>query len=84
MMRQLSSTKTIVATSLVLVSLLSGCQALDEMEADGYRKQCATLGIQPGSPHFDQCMLQQQALNEEETERSLDRIQRDDAAKHRK
>ncbi|HLU03805.1 MAG TPA: hypothetical protein VKZ94_13660 [Advenella sp.] len=83
-MRQLSSSKILVASGLVLAGLLGGCQALDDMEADGYRKQCATLGIQPGSPHFDQCMLQQQALNEEETERSLDRIQRDEAARHRK
>ena len=84
MMRQLSSTKTMIAASLVLAGLLSGCQALDDMEAEQYRQQCATLGIQPGSPHFEQCMLQQQALDEDESQRSLDRIQRDEAARHKK
>ena len=83
-MHKRSSTKSIVAASLVLAGLLSGCQALDEMEADGYRKQCATLGIQPGSPQFDQCMLQQQALEEKASQNSLDRMQRNEAAKHRK
>ncbi|WP_025373534.1 hypothetical protein [Advenella mimigardefordensis] len=83
-MHQRSSSKTIAAASLVLASLLSGCQALDEMEADEYRKECTTLGIPPGSPQFDQCMLQQQALNEQATESSLDRMQRNEAARHRK
>ncbi|PJX25870.1 hypothetical protein CAP48_07505 [Advenella sp. S44] len=83
-MRQRSSTKTGFATSLVLAGLLSGCQALNDMEAEQYRQQCATLGIEPGTPHFEQCMLQQQALNEDETERSLDRMQRDEASSHKK
>lgn len=70
-----------------MMGTLAGCGApdeLDRMEVDGYKKTCASLGIQPGSPHFDQCMLQQQSINENETEHSLDRIERENEAKHRK
>ncbi len=83
-MQQKSSAKALLAISLAVSGLLSGCQTLDDWQADEYRKQCATLGIQPGSAHFDECMLQQQALDESETEHSLDRMQREEAARHKK
>ena len=84
MIHRLLPTKAALFAGLIVMGALSGCQALDEMEADGYRKQCANLGIQPGSANFDQCMMQQQALSDNDTEHSLDRMEREDEAKHKR
>jgi hypothetical protein len=84
MIHRLLPAKTALFAGLIVMGALNGCQALDEMEADGYREQCANLGIRPGSASFDQCMLQQQALSENETEHSLDRMEREEEAKRKK
>ncbi|MCB5362383.1 hypothetical protein H0484_01255 [Pusillimonas sp. CC-YST705] len=70
-------------TGVLTIGLLSGCAALDEMEADEFRQKCQNLGIQPGSANFEQCMLQQQAISENATQHALDRIERQEEYKHR-
>lgn len=57
--------------------ILSGCSSLDRMEAENYRNKCESLGIKRGSPSFDSCILQQQALEEQGIQRSLDRSSRE-------
>lgn len=52
---------------------LAGCASLDEMEAENYRHKCESLGIKANSPDFNNCMLQQQAIEEQSIQRSLDR-----------
>lgn len=77
------SAKASLFSAMLMVGTLTGCQALDEMEADGYRQECEKLGIHPGSASFDECMLQQQAISEDSTQRSLDRIERENEHKHK-
>ncbi|HWX49491.1 MAG TPA: hypothetical protein VNZ61_15685 [Roseomonas sp.] len=63
-------------TALILP--LAGCglqDALDAMDRERFEKACAHLGIAKGSPSWDQCMIQQQASDREEEQRSLDRMQ---------
>lgn len=84
MIQRLLSSQVALFTGILMMGTLAGCEALDKMEANEYRQQCQNLGIEPGSPHFDECMMQQQSLNENETEHSLDRIEREDEAKHRR
>lgn len=58
----------------VLASLaFSGCSSLDRIEAENYRHKCESLGINSNSPVFDNCILQQQALEEQGIQRSMDR-----------
>lgn len=64
---------------LSVCTLISGCSSLDQMEAENYRNKCESLGIKSGSPSFDSCILQQQALEEQSIQRSMDRAAR---AKH--
>lgn len=64
---------------LSVCTLISGCSSLDQMEAENYRNKCESLGIKSGSPSFDSCILQQQALEEQNIQRSMDRAAR---AKH--
>lgn len=82
MQRQLSA-KALVFTGILMTSVLSACAALDQMEADDFRRECQNLGIEPGSPHFDECMLQQQSLSEDESQHMLDRIERSEEYKHK-
>lgn len=77
------ATKALLLTGVLMLCTLAGCAALDEMEADEFRKKCQNLGIQPGSTHFDQCMLQQQSISESETQHALDRIERQEEYRHR-
>ncbi|MGE8321198.1 MAG: hypothetical protein ACN6O3_20795 [Comamonas sp.] len=58
---------------LLAAAALSGCASLDQMAADNYRRQCDGLGIARGTPTYDQCMLQQQAIEEQGVQRSMDR-----------
>lgn len=62
-----------VASGAIFIGLLSGCAALDRMEAENFRKKCESLGISHGSPAFDSCILQQQSLEEQGLQRSMDR-----------
>jgi len=62
--------------TLSAYALISGCSSLDQMEAENYRNKCESLGIKSGSPSFDSCILQQQALEEQGIQRSIDRAAR--------
>lgn len=74
--------KISVLVGLALLSgMASGCKTLDKMERENYQSACDNLGIARGTPTYDQCMLQQQALSEESTQRSLDRSAEREAAK---
>lgn len=64
---------TLLSLGSLLAAALSGCASLDQMAADNYRRQCDTLGIARGTPTYDQCMLQQQAIEEQGVQRSMDR-----------
>lgn len=61
-----------VAFTTVLTAL-GGCQALDDLDREAYQRTCDNLGIQRGTPTYDQCMLQQQRLDNEDSQRFLDR-----------
>lgn len=76
-------TNVILLTGILMIGTLAGCAALDEMEADEFRQKCQNLGIPPGSASFDQCMLQQQAISENATQHTLDRMEREEEYKHR-
>lgn len=82
--RLLQPTKAYLLTGLIMTGALGGCQALDEMEADGFRQECENLGMPPGSAHFEQCMLQQQSISENESQRNADRAEREEMNRHRK
>ncbi len=56
-----------------ILAALGGCQALDDLDREAYQRACDNLGIQRGTPTYDQCMLQQQALDNEDNQRFLDR-----------
>jgi len=57
----------------LLAPMLGGCAALTESDAEYYRKQCISLGIAPDSPNFENCILQQQRLEEERVQHYMDR-----------
>ncbi|WP_459616063.1 hypothetical protein [Bordetella sp. 2513F-2] len=59
--------------TVLLPVMMAGCQALDDMERENYQHECDNLGIARGTPTYDECMLQQQRLNEEEIQHSMDR-----------
>ncbi|WP_025374056.1 hypothetical protein [Advenella mimigardefordensis] len=71
----------LLMSGLVMAAALTGCDTLDQMEADNFRKECINLGIQPGSPNFERCMLQQQALEENSLQHSMDRVEMEETAK---
>lgn len=56
-----------------IFATLGGCQSLDDIDRQAYQRACDNLGIQRGTPTYDQCMLQQQALDNEDSQRFLDR-----------
>lgn len=56
-----------------ILTALSGCQSLDDLDREAYQRACDNLGIQRGTPSYDQCMLQQQRLDNEDNQRFLDR-----------
>ncbi|WP_026872944.1 hypothetical protein [Inquilinus limosus] len=61
-----------VALTAVFAAL-GGCQTLDDLDREAYQRACDNLGIQRGTPTYDQCMLQQQRLDNEDNQRFLDR-----------
>ncbi|MFC7398921.1 hypothetical protein ACFQU1_17090 [Chelatococcus sp. GCM10030263] len=74
MTRLLQSKKSSALAAIALMTIaLAGCQAIEKMEREGYQRSCDNLGIARGTPTYDQCMLQQQALDEESSQRMLDR-----------
>ncbi|MFT3974936.1 MAG: hypothetical protein QM699_16285 [Amaricoccus sp.] len=65
---------TLLAGSVLLAAIgLGGCVDFDKLDHDNYVAGCKTLGIDQNSPDFNQCMMQQQRLNEADTQGILDR-----------
>lgn len=58
---------------VLVAAMLSGCASIDQMAADNYRHQCDQMGIARGTPAYDECMLQQQRIEAESVQRSMDR-----------
>ncbi|WP_448785175.1 hypothetical protein [Brucella intermedia] len=57
----------------IAVTVISGCQALDKMERENYQRACDNLGIERGTTTYDECMLQQQRMENDDIQRSIDR-----------
>ena len=79
-----SSGKAIAIIALAATTTLGGCGALDEldkMQVGQYQKTCDNLGIKRDSPNYEQCMLQQQALDENASQHTMDRMEMEQAAK---
>ena len=64
---------TLMAAALASSALLSACDTLDAWSAEEYQHKCESLGIHPGSPSYEPCILQQQKLDEEGIQHSMDR-----------
>ncbi len=71
------------AACLLALVALGGCAALDRMERENFQRACDNLGIARGTPAYDQCMLQQQAMENANTQKMLDRQTEREALKHR-
>lgn len=67
--RKFSSTAMLIFAGAVL----TGCEALDDMQRENYQHACDNLGIQRGTPGYDDCMLQQQRLDAMQVQAALDR-----------
>lgn len=66
--------KISITTVLVLAgAVLTGCDALDDMQRENYQHACDNLGIQRGTPGYDDCMLQQQRLDAMQVQAAMDR-----------
>lgn len=57
----------------IAVTAVSGCQTLDKMERENYQRACDNLGIERDTPTYDECMLQQQRMENDDIQRSMDR-----------
>jgi hypothetical protein len=55
------------------VLALPSCTTLDELDRKTYQSACDNLGIARGTSTYDECMLQQQRMNNENVQRTLDR-----------
>ena len=67
---------TSIALPVILFTLvLHGCQSLDQLERANYQLSCDNLGIQQGTPEYDQCMLQQQRMDNDNVQRTIDRTE---------
>ena len=63
-----------VTTMLLLAgAVLTGCEALDDMQRENFQHACDNLGIQRGTPGYDDCMLQQQRLDAMQVQAAMDR-----------
>lgn len=61
------SQRLLLVAALVLCSgALAACAEIDKMERENYQHACDNLGIQRGTPTYDECMMQQQKLDREE------------------
>lgn len=79
-MQTMKNARTLYLAGCMLASLaMGGCAALDRMERENYQHACDNLGITRGTPAYDQCMLQQQAMENANTQKFMDR----EAYKHR-
>ncbi|MNU02891.1 hypothetical protein D3C72_2467400 [compost metagenome] len=43
------------------------------MERKNYQRACDNLGVERGTPTYDECMLQQQRMENDDIQRSIDR-----------
>lgn len=66
----------------VMALSTAGCQSLDDLERANFHRACDNMGIQRGSPSYDECMLQQQRLEVEQTEGFLNRTAVRERRKH--
>ena len=57
----------------LLIAGVSGCQSLDDLDRETYQRACDNLGIQRGTDSYDQCMMQQQKLDVEQSEGFMNR-----------
>jgi len=60
-------------TYLILMTSISGCQTLDDLDRENYQRACDNLGIVRGTATYDECMMQQQRMDNEDLQRSMDR-----------
>lgn len=65
--------RLILPTVFIVASVLSGCQTLDDLDREAYQRACDNLEIPRGTPEYSQCMLQQQQMDNENIQRSMDR-----------
>ncbi|HEU0231412.1 MAG TPA: hypothetical protein VFR20_12650 [Burkholderiaceae bacterium] len=59
------------------VSLLSGCalhHGLDQASLQEYQKQCDQLGFKSGTDAYSNCLLKQQEMDNDNTQRQMDRF----------
>ncbi|MEJ5020886.1 hypothetical protein WH297_14255 [Ochrobactrum vermis] len=57
----------------IVASTLAGCQSLDELDREAYQRACDNLDIPRSTPEYSQCMLQQQQMDNDNFQRSMDR-----------
>ncbi|MFK4822685.1 hypothetical protein ACI0FS_21260 [Ochrobactrum quorumnocens] len=60
-------------TFFIVASILTGCQSLDDLDREAYQRACDNLDIPRGTPEYSQCMLQQQQMDNDNFQRSMDR-----------
>ncbi|MFK3668489.1 hypothetical protein ACI2JN_24990 [Ochrobactrum teleogrylli] len=65
--------RLILPTVFIVASVLSGCQTLDDLDREAYQRACDNLEIPRGTSEYSQCMLQQQQMDNENIQRSMDR-----------
>lgn len=65
--------RLIPPTVFIAASVLSGCQTLDDLDREAYQRACDNLEISRGTPEYSQCMLQQQQMDNDNIQRSIDR-----------
>ncbi|WP_435655910.1 hypothetical protein [Brucella pituitosa] len=65
--------RLILPTVFIVASVLSGCQTLDDLDREAYQRICDSLQIPRGTSEYSQCMLQQQQMDNENIQRSMDR-----------
>ena len=63
----------ILPTVCIVASVLSGCQTLDDLDREAYQRSCDSLEIPRGTSEYSQCMLQQQQMDNDNIQRSMDR-----------
>lgn len=68
-----SISKATLTVAFLGTVTLAGCQTLDDLDRQSYQRACDNLGIQRGTATYDECMMQQQRLDNEDMQRAMDR-----------
>lgn len=68
-----------IALTLVACCLAGGCSALDPMPT--YRQKCDELGFQRGTDAYSNCLLEQEKMDNENSQRFLDRMKMEELKK---